>query len=148
MALTFWFGVKGVRTDNRNALDITITPVRWIGLMITLIIVLICIGLAFLLIGFVIPSDVCYAKRRVKPEWVMPEHYPDGFDGIGRINRILVEKGEVVIDEDSIRLSPYAEYHTPTEMNVSSYLFGPGKLVGFIIGLEKEIISMWLIEMD
>jgi len=45
MGFTFWFGIDGVRTDNRTPLDITLTQERFMGLMLTLVVVLISMGL-------------------------------------------------------------------------------------------------------
>ncbi len=110
--------------------------------------ILICTGLALFLFSIAIPPSVGLAQRKVKPEWVMPKHYPNGFDGMGRIDSIAVDRGEIVIDERMLKLSPSVEYHTPTESNASSALFGPGSLVGYIIDSEDQIKSIWLIEME
>ena len=107
--------------------------------------ILICIGLALFFINL-IPSSVVLAKGRFKPEWVMPAHYPDGFDGWGRIDRIAED--EVVIDDRSWPLSAFVEYHSPTAMNVSRYLFSSGNLVGYLMNSKREIISLWLIVME
>ena len=106
--------------------------------------ILICIGLALFLANTAIPSSISYAQRGVKPEVVLPKHYPNGFDGFGRIDRIAVD--EVVIDDDLIPLASYVLYNTPKEMNAPSYLFVPGSLVGFIKNSENAIESLWLIE--
>jgi hypothetical protein len=106
--------------------------------------ILICIGLALFFTNALIPSSLSYAQKGVKPEVVLPEHYPDGFDGFGRIDRIA--RDEVVIDDDLIPLASYVSYHTPKEMNAPSYLFVQGKLVGFIKNSENAIESLWLIE--
>ncbi len=70
MGLTFWFGVKGVRTDNRNALDITITPERWANLMITLVFVLICIGA--LIASSYAPNRAPEPRPTKKLLWILP----------------------------------------------------------------------------
>jgi len=107
---------------------------------------MICVGLAIFFVGTAVTSSVSYAQRRVKPEWVMPKHYPNGFDGMGHIDRITDD--EVVIDDISMPLSTYAEFHTPTETDVSRGLFVPGKFVGYIVDSEHQIVSMWLIVME
>ena len=104
----------------------------------------ICIGLALFLANTAVPSSISYAQRQVKPEVVLPKHYPNGFDGFGRIDRIATD--EVVIDDTLIPLSPYISYHTPEEKDAPSYLFVPGSLVGFIKNSENAIESLWLIE--
>ena len=110
--------------------------------------ILICTGLAICLLGIAMPPGVGLAQRKVKPEWVMPKHYPNGFDGMGRIDSISVDLGEIVIDETMLKLSPSVEYHTPTEKNVSSSLFDPGTLVGYMIDSKRQIKSIWLIEKE
>ena len=91
-------------------------------------------------------SDEAMSPRKVKPEWRVPDFYPaDGFDGMGRINEIVVNDGIVVIDDSEFRLSPYAEYHTPTYKNAPGALFKQGDQVGYILDSEKNITSMWLI---
>ena len=91
-------------------------------------------------------SDEAMSPRKVKPEWKMPDFYPaDGFDGMGRINEIVVNDGIVVIDDSEFRLSSYAEYHTPTYKNAPGALFKQGDQVGYILDSEKNITSMWLI---
>ena len=110
--------------------------------------IIICTGLAIFLLSIAIPPGVGLAQGKVKPEWVMPKHYPNGFDGMGRIDSISEDRGEVVIDEIMFKLSPSVEYHTPTASNVSSALFGPGSQVGYEMDSEHQITSIWLIEME
>jgi hypothetical protein len=110
--------------------------------------ILISISLALFFVTMTMPFNDIHAQQRVKPEWRMPKHYPNGFNGWGYINVISVDKGEVVIDDVSQRLSPNAEYHTPTEMHVPITLFQRGNLVGFIKNSQDEIISLWLIVME
>jgi hypothetical protein len=110
--------------------------------------ILICTGLAIFLMSAAVPPSVGLAQGKVKPEWVMPKHYPNGFDGMGHINSIDTDRGEIVIDERMLRLSPAVEYHTPTASNISSALFGPGSYVGYMINADRQITSIWLIEME
>ena len=102
--------------------------------------------LALCLLNMAIPPAAVFGEGRVKPEWVMPRHYPYGFHGMGHIDRIT-EK-QVVIDEHMIKLSPDVEYNTPSEENTSSDLFKPGKRVGYLLNSRNEIRSMWLIERE
>jgi hypothetical protein len=91
-------------------------------------------------------SDETISPRKVKPEWRMPDFYPaDGFDGMGLINDISLKDGMVVINDTEFKLSPYAEYHTPTYKNAPGALFRQGDKVGYILDSEKNITSMWLI---
>jgi hypothetical protein len=92
-------------------------------------------------------SDERISPRKVKPEWKMPDFYPvDGFDGMGRIDDIAVRDGIVVINDSQFKISPSAEYHTPTFKNAPGALFEQGDQVGYILDSEKNIISMWLID--
>jgi len=106
--------------------------------------IIICIGLAIFFVSIVIPSGVSYAQRRVKPEWVLPEHYPYGFDGWGQID--VIADDEIVIDDSLYKLSPSVEYSTPTEKYATRNSFSAGKIVGFITNSKREIVSLWLIE--
>lgn len=107
--------------------------------------VFIFIGLAlFFLIQAIISSSLGHAQGRVKPEVVLPKHYPHGFDGYGLLQRI--ENREVVIDDQLLKLSPNIVYHTPTRLNASRAYFRPGDLVGFLRDSKKEIVSLWLIQ--
>lgn len=100
-----------------------------------------------LALGFVtqaVPSGLSFAEGRVKPEIVLPQHYPNGFDGYGLLQRIGGR--EVVIDDQLLKLSPSIKYHTPTSISASGAYFRPGVIVGFLRNSENEIISLWLIE--
>jgi hypothetical protein len=104
-------------------------------------------ALTLLAVSFVtqaMPSGLSFAQERVKPEIVLPQHFPNGFDGYGLLQRI--GDGEVVIDDQLLKLSPIIEYHTPISMNASRAYFRPGVLVGFLRNSENEIVSLWLIE--
>jgi hypothetical protein len=106
--------------------------------------ILICSGLVLFIVSSAIPARVAHAQRRVKGEWVLPKHYPDGFDGMGHIDRIA--KDEIVIDDVLLRLSPSVTYRTPKTKHSTSAHFSPGNLVGYLKNSEGEVISLWLIK--
>ncbi|MBW2031606.1 MAG: hypothetical protein JRJ31_21335 [Deltaproteobacteria bacterium] len=106
--------------------------------------VIVIFAVAFLAAEITFPKAVCYAQQRVKPEVVLPDHYPDGFDGYGRID--MIGKGKVVIDDRSWRLASDVEYYTPRSPNPSVIPFEEGALAGFLLDGEKRIMSLWLIE--
>ena len=106
--------------------------------------ILICAGLALFLAAAVIPSTPCDARRLVKPEMVMPKHYPDGFHGFGHIDAI--NRDHVVINDIGYRLSPSATYNTPAAANVPVTYFRQGVIAGFLMNPQNEIVSLWLIE--
>lgn len=102
------------------------------------------IALAFILVGLCMPANVSAGDRKIKGEWILPEHYPEGFDGYGHVNRIDTE--EVVIDDALMRLLPSVNYTTPE--NTVAYMadFAEGDLVGYLTNSKKEIVSLWLIK--
>ena len=107
--------------------------------------VVLAMGIALFIAGLVISPDPSFAQRRYKPELVLPSFYPKWFDGFGRIGLITAER--VVINDFNFRLSPYVEFNTPTEKNVSRYKFKEGMMVGFLFNEFEEIVSMWLLNM-
>jgi len=106
--------------------------------------VLICIALAVFCVSAVFPSPTSYAQTQGKAEWVLPKHYPDKFDGTGRIDRIA--KDEIVINDCWYGLSPFVEFATPNRKHASRSGFRAGDFVGYIINSKKEIISLWLLK--
>jgi hypothetical protein len=102
------------------------------------------VGLALFFLSTALSSNPAHAQQRVKPEVVLPKHYPDGFDGLGRIDRI--SEIEVVIDDGLYKFAAHAQFHTPAGQNVSIYSLKPGAWVGFMKSGKKQIISLWLIE--
>ena len=69
------------------------------------------IGVAVFILGAAIPPGNGYARGKFKPEVRLPEGYPDGFDGVGQINRIAPDV--VVIDDTKYRFIVHVEYNTP-----------------------------------
>ena len=104
--------------------------------------IMVGIALALIVAGICIPAGA--GEQKVKGEWILPEHYPAGFDGYGYINRIAAE--EVVIDESLFRLSPAVTYTTLISLMAVSGDFTDGDLVAYLTNSEQEIISLWLIE--
>jgi len=103
-------------------------------------------ALMFLSITILPVSQVFSERRLVKPEWVMPESYPDWFHGWGRIG--YFEENELVINDMDYRVSPRATFHTPDNPHASRYIFTKGKIAGFLFDSNDEIISLWLITME
>ena len=100
--------------------------------------------LALIVVGICLPAGVSAGERKVRGEWILPENYPEGFDGYGYINRIAAE--EVVIDEALHRVSPAIIYATPNNIMAKMGDFADGDLVGYLTNSEEVIISLWLIE--
>jgi hypothetical protein len=106
---------------------------------------LMCTGLALCFISMATTSNLSYAQGqgKVKPEIVLPEKYPDGFDGWGQLDRISTV--DVVIDDSLYKLAPDVEYHTPQDRLATMYSFKPGDLVGFLRNGSGKIVSLWLL---
>ena len=75
---------------------------------------------------------------------VFPEHYPNGFHGMGHILKITGD--EIVVDDKVFALSSDVTYHTLDIENASSGFFQPGKRVGYVFDSEGKIKSLWMIE--
>jgi len=97
-----------------------------------------------LLVSMVLPAGVVQALQGFEDGSAIPEHYPNKFIQIGRVDRI--ELDEVVINDCLFKFSPDVEYHTPSVENASSAWFKEGQLVGYITNSRREIVSLWLIE--
>jgi hypothetical protein len=105
----------------------------------------VCIGVAVFLMGVVAPANLGLAQGRYyREEWKLPNFYPKGFDGYGRINRIGDE--EIVISETRLKLSPGITYATPRSRHASKYAFQTDDLVAYLVNREREIVSLWLIK--
>jgi hypothetical protein len=100
--------------------------------------------LVLFIVSLALPASVCDAQRRVKLESVLPKHYPDGFDGVGYINRI--GEDEIVIDDSFHKLSPFVRYATPTRRNALRSQFRAGDFVGYIKNSKHEIESLWVLK--
>jgi hypothetical protein len=110
-------------------------------------ILLMSLFLTVFLLSSMLPVSQVFSERRlVKPEWVMPEHYPKWFHGWGRIG--YFEGNELVINDFDYRVSPHATFHTPDDNYANRYIFTPGKLAGFLFDKDDIIISVWLITME
>ena len=102
------------------------------------------LALTLVLVGICLPAVA--GEQKIKGEWILPEHYPAGFDGYGYINRIAAQEQEVVIDETLLRLSPAVTYMTPNSVMAHSRDFTEGDLVGYLTNSNQDIISLWLIK--
>ena len=102
------------------------------------------IALALILVGVCMPASVSGGDRKIKGEWILPKHYPAGFDGYGNINRIAAD--EVVIDDALMRLSPSVNYATPESVVASMGDFAEGDLVGYLTNSQRQVVSLWMIK--
>ena len=99
---------------------------------------------ALFLVTVALPAGVSHALQGFKEGSVIPGHYPDEFDQVGRVDRI--ELDEVVINDCLFKLSLDVKYHTPSIENASSAWFKEGQFVGYITNSRREIVSLWLIK--
>lgn len=103
-----------------------------------------CSMLTLFLMSTAIPADLSHAQKRYKPEALLPEGYPDGFDGYGRIDDL--DDYRVVIQDILIKMAPSVTFHTPTNMFSTIADFQIGDLVGYFTNKQGEIVSLWLIQ--
>ena len=97
---------------------------------------------------FFVLTNICPGESKVvkkyQKEGVYPKHYPDKFDGIGRIDRL--SRNEIVIDDSLLRLSPHVIYSTKVKRHASRAWLKVGSFIGYKTDSKHEIISIWLIE--
>jgi hypothetical protein len=102
------------------------------------------VGLLCFIVGLVLGGvSVGYAQQRYKGEWVLPEHYPEGFHGWGRMDRLGAH--EIVIDDHLYPLSPSVTFNTATSRDVRASWFQVGDTVGYLADTNGLIISLWRI---
>ena len=99
---------------------------------------------AILMLIAIVPGPAVFSEQKLtKPEWVMPDHYPEWFHGWGKIG--YFEESEIVINDIEFRVSTYATFHTPDHPSASRHEFSKGKLAGFLLDANNEVISLWMI---
>jgi hypothetical protein len=80
----------------------------------------------------------------MREEWKVPDFYPKGFDGYGKIERI--DQGGVVIDDTALKFSRQVRFATPKDRSAGLYAFSVGDTVGYLLNEKREIISLWYIK--
>jgi hypothetical protein len=101
-------------------------------------------GLLALVIAAVLSSGICDAQRLRKGEWILPKHYPNGFHGIGFLDRI--SRNDMVVNDRWLWFSPSVTFHTPRVKNGSKAWFREGSYVGYLLNAQKEVVSLWLLD--
>jgi hypothetical protein len=92
-----------------------------------------------------VPSDFSYAQGRfLREDWKLPDFYPRGFDGYGKIERI--EPGGVVIDDTGWKFSRQIRFATPRDRSAAISSFSAGDTVAYLLNEKREIVSLWYIE--
>lgn len=83
------------------------------------------------------------AQGRFRPEMVLPSHYPEAFDGFGRVDRIDTEA--IVINDRHLRLSSRFTYATKQSHRAPRELIREGDIVGFTLNSRKEVTGVYLL---
>ena len=105
----------------------------------------ICLGLAVVFVWVAVPSDFSYAQGRfMREEWKLPDFYPRGFDGYGRIDAIL--KDRIIIADTGLKFSRIIRFATPRDTHAGISAFRVGDTVAYLLNEKHEIISLWYIE--
>ncbi|MGD2037391.1 MAG: hypothetical protein PVH28_05865 [Desulfobacterales bacterium] len=105
----------------------------------------ICLALAMIFMLSAVPGNSSYAQGRImREEWKVPDFYPKGFDGYGKIERI--DQGGVVIDDTALKFSRQVRFATPKDRSAGLYAFSVGDTVGYLLNEKREIISLWYIK--
>ena len=105
----------------------------------------VCLGLTMVFVLTAFPGNFSYAQGRfLREEWKLPDFYPRGFDGYGKIERI--GQGDVVIDDSAWKFSRQIRFATPRDSHAGITSFSAGDTVAFLLNEKREIISLWYIE--
>ncbi len=100
--------------------------------------------LVFLAASFFLDKGVSSAQKKFRPEMVLPSHFPEFFDGLGKIERM--EGDEIVINEKLLKISARLTVATKRSQHASRDLLKVGDTVGFTTNSVGEITGIWLIE--
>ena len=104
-----------------------------------------CVGVVALMASGAIFGNLSYAAGKIfLEEWKLPDFYPRGFDGYGRIDKIFEDR--IIINDSSKKLSSSAVYGVPSSPHASKSSFQVGNTVGYLLDQRREIISLWLIK--
>ena len=107
--------------------------------------ILVCTALAAVLVLCAIPVNLSHAQGRfLREEWILPDFYPRGFDGFGKIVEISPKR--VVIDDTAWNFSRQVKFATPTNTDTFRDAFKVGDTVAYLLNKNNEITSLWFIE--
>ena len=105
----------------------------------------VCLGLALVLTLSAVPANFSYAQGRfMREEWKVPNFYPRGFDGYGRIDAIL--KDRIIIADTGWKFSRHIRFATPRDSHAGISSFSVGDTVAYLLNEKREIISLWYIK--
>jgi hypothetical protein len=104
-----------------------------------------CAGVVLLMASGAIFGNYSYAGGKIfREEWKLPDFYPRGFDGYGRIDQIFADR--IVINDSLKKLSSSAVYAVPSSPHASISSFRAGNTVAYLLDQNREIVSLWLIK--
>ena len=104
-----------------------------------------CVCVVMLMAGGAIFGNLGYAAGKIfLEEWKLPNFYPRGFDGYGRIDKVFEDR--IIINDSSKKLSRSVTYGVPSSAHASKSSFRVGNTVGYLLDQRKEIVSLWLIK--
>jgi hypothetical protein len=105
----------------------------------------VCALLAIVLVLCAVPGNLSHAQGRfLREEWILPDFYPRGFDGFGKIVEISPKR--VVVDDAAWNFSRHVKFATPTQPDAFRDAFKVGDTVAYLLNTNREIISLWFIE--
>jgi hypothetical protein len=104
-----------------------------------------CTALAVVLVLSAVPGNLSHAQGRfLREEWILPDFYPRGFDGFGKIMEISPKR--VVIDDSAWKFSQQIKFATPNNPDAFRDAFKVGDTVAYLLNKDHEITSLWFIE--
>jgi len=107
--------------------------------------IIVCTALAVMFVLCAVPGNVSHAQGRfLREEWILPDFYPRGFDGFGKIMEISPKR--VVIDDTAWNFSRQVKYATPRNPDTFQDAFKAGDTVAYLLNGKHEITSLWYIE--
>jgi len=100
------------------------------------------IALLLILLGMALVPPGGTAQTLIRPEMYFPQHYPEGFNGVGIISRITPEF--VMIDDDyRFPFSRDIQYHRLQVPISGRSQFSEGDRVGYLFNEQKEVLHLY-----
>jgi hypothetical protein len=96
-----------------------------------------------LLVCLIAWSTAVECRQLCKGEWRLPDNYPAGFSGWGKIDRL--SENQIVIDDVLFPLAVNATFNVPSVSGVPASWFEAGHRVGYVLNSEGQIMSLWKI---
>ena len=76
----------------------------------------------------------------------LPSYYPsDGFERSGRIDAVMLDAQQVIVNDISYRLADNAVIHALNAYSVPRSRLRAGQTVGFRLAGERQIMEIWLL---